>query len=117
MLYDEQVSSMIRKRISEQPKSLVQRNYHNLPYSIEEDRAIQNFINTFEEKIPTMADFDRLLKSNRSAFSQWRTPGILNERFKFLRKHKLVLTKKDKKNGKNEPGTPGKNPMHDEVIF
>ncbi|KAE9554790.1 hypothetical protein FO519_001987 [Halicephalobus sp. NKZ332] len=115
MLYDEQVSTMIRKRISEQPKSLVQKIYHNLPFSIEEDRAIQNFVNTFEEKVPVLADFDRLLKTSKSAFNQWRTPGILYERFKFLRKHKLVVMKKDRKNGKGEPGTPGKNPMHDEI--
>lgn len=115
MLYDEQASAMINKRISEQSRFLVQKIYQSMPFIAEEDRIIQNFGSCFEGKEPSLSDMEKLLKTNKHIFCLWRTSTLLLERYKYLHKYNLI-SKKDEKTGKLVSRN-GINPMHDEVCF
>uniref|UniRef100_A0AC34QSZ5 FHA domain-containing protein n=1 Tax=Panagrolaimus sp. JU765 TaxID=591449 RepID=A0AC34QSZ5_9BILA len=98
MLYDEKVSRMINRRISEQSKSIIYQIYQKLPFTLEEDRVLQIFASTME-KMPILADFEPVLRGNRGTFHQWRSLEVLSERFKFLLDYNLISLKETKANG------------------
>ena len=91
MLYDEKVSKVISKRISEQPKAVIDKVHRKIPFSIEEDKAIQNVDGASNATVET---FEKLLQTNKTAFPIWRTADILLQRWNFLKHGGLVSESK-----------------------
>uniref|UniRef100_A0AC34FAP0 FHA domain-containing protein n=1 Tax=Panagrolaimus sp. ES5 TaxID=591445 RepID=A0AC34FAP0_9BILA len=119
MLYDEKVSKLITKRISDQPKGMIEKVHQKIPFTMEEDRAILNV--EVGGTNATIEIFEKLIQANKVIFPIWRTPDLLLQRWNFLKKRGFITEPKseqkepkDQKDMK-EQKNGGIAQMHDEI--
>jgi hypothetical protein len=98
MLYDDKVSKLITKRISDQPKGVIQKVHQKVPFTMEEDRAISNV--EISGNSANIEIFEKLIQTNKVIFPIWRTADVLLQRWKFLKQHGLIT---EPKNEQKEP--------------
>uniref|UniRef100_A0A914PS43 FHA domain-containing protein n=1 Tax=Panagrolaimus davidi TaxID=227884 RepID=A0A914PS43_9BILA len=98
MLYDDKVSKLITKRISDQPKGIIEKVHRKVPFTMEEDRAISNV--EISGNSANIEIFEKLIQTNKVIFPIWRTADVLLQRWKFLKQHGSIT---ESKNEQKEP--------------